>query len=70
MIFITTTLKKNYRNLIFYPEHFLKQFNIEVLSTTDSAISDLDYHIEMMSSDWDGKIIPTYRPDNVIDPET
>jgi glucuronate isomerase len=54
----------------FLPRALFKQFNIEVLSTTDSAVSDLSHHIDLMSSDWDGKVIPTFRPDNVIDPET
>jgi len=38
------------------------------LSTTDSAISNLTQHIEIKNSNWDGRIIPTYRPDSVIDP--
>ena len=54
----------------YFPRALFDKFNIEVLSTTDSAISDLSHHIDLMSSDWDGKVIPTYRPDNVIDPET
>ena len=54
----------------FLPRALFKKFNIEVLSTTDSAISELSHHIDLMSSDWDGKVVPTYRPDNVIDPET
>ena len=54
----------------FLPRALFKKFNIEVLSTTDPVISDLSHHSDLMSSDWDGKVIPTYRPDNVIDPES
>ena len=51
------------------PQALFDQFNIEVLATTDSAISDLSHHIELKRSDWGGKVIPTYRPDSVVDPE-
>ena len=52
----------------YLPQALFDRFNIEVLSTTDSAISDLNQHIEIKNSSWDGRIIPTYRPDSVIDP--
>ena len=54
----------------YLPRALFDRFNIKVLSTTDSAISDLSQHTDLKNSDWDGKIIPTYRPDNVVDPET
>ena len=54
----------------YLPQALFDKFNIEVLSTTDSAISDLSQHIEIKNSTWDGKIIPTYRPDGVVDPES
>ena len=54
----------------YLPRALFDRFNLEVLSTTDSAISDLSHHIEINNSNWDGRIIPTYRPDNVIDPDS
>ena len=54
----------------YLPRALFDKFNIEVLSTTDSAISDLSQHIKINKSNWEGRIIPTYRPDNIIDPET
>jgi len=54
----------------FLPCALFDRFNIEVLSTTDTAISDLSYHTNMKNSNWDGRIIPTYRPDSVVDPES
>ena len=54
----------------YLPRSLFEKFNIEVLSTTDSAISDLSQHIDMQNSSWDGRIIPTYRPDSVVDPES
>jgi len=53
----------------FLPRALFDRFNIEILATTDSAISNLEYHDEINDCVWDGKIIPTYRPDNVVDPE-
>ena len=53
----------------FLPRALFGRFNIEILATTDSAISNLEYHDEINDCVWDGKIIPTYRPDNVVDPE-
>ena len=53
----------------FFPRALFDKFNIEVLATTDSAISELDDHRELLESSWNGRIIPTYRPDSVVDPE-
>ena len=54
----------------YLPQALFDRFNIEVLSTTDSAISNLSQHNDMKNSTWDGRIIPTYRPDSVVDPES
>ena len=54
----------------YLPQALFDKFNIEVLSTTDSAISDLSQHIEIKNSSWKGRIIPTYRPDSVVDPDS
>jgi glucuronate isomerase len=48
-----------------YPRAMFDRFNIEVLSTTDSPTDTLIHHKKIQESDWDGKIIPAYRPDNV-----
>ena len=53
----------------FLPRALFKKFNIEILATTDDALSDLTHHKTLKFSDWEGRIIPTYRPDNIIDPE-
>ena len=54
----------------FKPRILFDRFNIETLATTDSAIDDLKNHKFIIDSNWNGNIIPTYRPDNIIDPET
>jgi glucuronate isomerase len=48
------------------PRALFEKFNIEVLSTTDAAADKLDAHQAIRDSGWKGKIIPTFRPDNVI----
>ena len=53
----------------FLPRPLFDKFNIEVLATTDSALSELSAHRELMNDTWQRRIIPTYRPDSVIDPE-
>lgn len=53
----------------FKPRALFERFNIEVLSTTDSAINDLEWHEMIQSSAWGGRVIPAYRPDAVVDPE-
>ena len=53
----------------FLPQALFERFNIELLATTDSAVSELKDHNSIQNGDWSGRIIPTYRPDAVIDPE-
>ncbi len=48
-----------------YPRAMFDRFNIEVLSTTDSPTDTLVHHKTIKESDWDGKIVPAFRPDNV-----
>lgn len=50
------------------PRALFDQFNIEVLATTDSALDDLQHHANIRASRWQGRIIPTFRPDSVLDP--
>lgn len=44
------------------------RFNIDVLATTDSPVDSLEHHRKIKES-WGRRVIPTYRPDAVIDPE-
>ncbi|SEQ38386.1 glucuronate isomerase [Loktanella sp. DSM 29012] len=53
----------------FRPRSLFKRFNIEAISTTESAIDDLKWHKMIRDSGWDGRVITAYRPDTVIDPE-
>ena len=53
----------------FLPRALFERFNVEVLATTDAATDQLDWHRQLRDSGWTGRIVTTYRPDAVIDPE-
>jgi glucuronate isomerase len=53
----------------FLPRALYERFNLEVLSTTDSPLASLDGHKAIRNSGWKGRILPTFRPDPVVDPE-
>jgi glucuronate isomerase len=50
----------------FRPRALYERFNIEVLSTTDPATSRLEEHKTIAASGWSGRILPTFRPDAVV----
>lgn len=50
----------------FRPRALFDKFGIEVLATTDSASDSLEHHHAIRESGWAGKIIPTFRPDAVV----
>lgn len=54
----------------FRPRGLYERFGIEVLSTTDSCLDDLGHHKTIAESGWTGRIVPTYRPDQVTNPDT
>src|ERR1019366_4843524 len=54
------------------PRALLRRFGIEVLATTDSPTDSLEHHARLAADGWAGpqsRIIPTFRPDPVTDPE-
>ncbi len=50
----------------FRPRALFERFNIEVLATTDAATDTLSYHRALRESGWGGRVIPTFRPDGVV----
>jgi glucuronate isomerase len=50
----------------FSPRHLFERFNIEVLCTTDAATDKLSHHLAIRESGWHGRILPTFRPDALI----
>ncbi len=53
----------------FLPRALFERFRIEVLATTNSPLESLDAHKALRTSGWSGRIIPTFRPDPVVDPD-
>ncbi|MBB5685302.1 glucuronate isomerase [Sphingobium boeckii] len=53
----------------FRPRALFDRFNIELLATTEGAHEDLDHHAAIRASGWNRRVVTTYRPDAVIDPE-
>ncbi|MGA1368938.1 MAG: glucuronate isomerase [Blastocatellia bacterium] len=50
----------------FRPRRLFEQFRIEVLATTDAASDRLEQHQAIRDSSWPGRIVPTFRPDGVV----
>ncbi len=53
----------------FRPRALFERFGIEALATTEGALDDLSWHRAIRESGWGGRVITTYRPDAVVDPE-
>ncbi len=53
----------------FLPRALYKHFNLEVLATTNSALDSLADHRAIRDSNWKARIVPTFRPDSVVDPD-
>ena len=53
----------------FLPRALYERFRLEVLATTDSPLDSLSDHQAVRNSGWLARIIPTFRPDSVVDPE-
>jgi glucuronate isomerase len=53
----------------FRPRSLFERFNVEVLATTESPLDSLSHHQMLKESGWKGRVITTFRPDPVVDPE-
>jgi glucuronate isomerase len=63
------TIQASLRRPEFRPRALYDRFHLEVLATTEGALDPLDHHRQLAASGWHGRIISTFRPDDVIDPE-
>jgi len=54
----------------FRPRALFERFRIEALATTESPLDPLDHHEALKASGWPGRVITTFRPDPVLDPDT
>lgn len=53
----------------FRPRALFERFGIEVLATTEAALDRLEHHRAIRASGWPGRVITTFRPDDVVDPD-
>jgi glucuronate isomerase len=66
---IYDTLKARLADEAFRPRALFERFRIEFLASTDGALDPLDAHAEIRASGWTGRVVPTFRPDDVVDPD-
>jgi glucuronate isomerase len=57
------TLRERLQSAEFLPRALFARFRIEVLATTDAATDTLEHHAAIRASGWNGRVIPTFRPD-------
>ncbi|HEU0040910.1 MAG TPA: glucuronate isomerase [Jiangellaceae bacterium] len=50
----------------FHPRALFERFDIEILATTDSALSQLDHHASLAKLGWGKRVVPTFRPDPLL----
>jgi glucuronate isomerase len=53
----------------FRPRSLLDRFNIEVIATTEGATDTLQHHLALQGTPWARRVITTFRPDDVVDPD-
>ncbi|WP_457101925.1 glucuronate isomerase [Microbacterium sp. P5_E9] len=53
----------------FRPRALLERFRIDVLATTDDPLDDLAHHAALRGSGVKTRILPTFRPDQYLDPD-
>jgi glucuronate isomerase len=53
----------------FRPRALFESFNIEVIATTEHSLDLLKDHEAIAASGWKGRVVTTFRPDEVTDPD-
>ncbi len=59
-------ISEKLRSPEFRPRALFERFRVEVLATTDGAADSLEHHARLRASGWSGRVIPTFRPDAVL----
>ncbi len=63
------TIDTALRTEAFRPRVLYERFNIDWLATTEAPNDDLRHHAALQADPWPGRVITTFRPDPVLDPE-
>jgi glucuronate isomerase len=53
----------------FRPRALMDRFNIELIATTEDPLDPLAHHAKIKQDGWNHRVITTFRPDNVLDPD-
>lgn len=53
----------------FSSQNLVQRMNVEVVCTTDDPLDDLSHHAQIAASEYPVKVLPTFRPDGLIDIE-
>ncbi len=53
----------------FRPRALLDRFQVEVIATTEGAVDPLSHHAAIAGTPWARRVITTFRPDDVVDPD-
>ena len=53
----------------FKPRQLMDTFNIEIIATTEGALDDLKHHHVLKESGFGERVVTTFRPDDVVDPD-
>jgi glucuronate isomerase len=51
------------------PRALFDRFGIDFLATTESPLDDLAHHRAIQQSGWTGRVVTSFRPDPVVDPD-
>jgi len=62
-------IQEKLRQDSFRPRALFDTLCIEVLATTESPLDELNFHRALRESSWPGRVITTFRPDPVLDPQ-
>ncbi|MEZ5998995.1 MAG: glucuronate isomerase [Hyphomonas sp.] len=63
------TIDTALRTDAFRPRALFDRFGIEVIATTEDPLDPLSHHAKLIADGWGKKVVTTFRPDNVLNPE-
>ncbi len=64
--YIYDQIAERLRQPDFTPRRLFERFNVEALATTDAVSDPLAHHQAIREGGWQGRVIPTFRPDGVV----
>jgi glucuronate isomerase len=63
------TINEKLTTQAFRPRALFERFNIEVIATTETSLDLLKDHEAVTSSGWNRRVVTTFRPDEITDPD-